>query len=117
MNSTAKTILIWIAFILAAVLLYKFVARNGEAERRIAYSEFVDSVQQGVVLEVTIVGDDIRGTMKSSTGRDPERFRTVKADDPKLVETLRANNVKVSVGEGRQTRGSSFCFHPRRSFS
>jgi len=56
----------------------------------ISYSDFLNYVRQGRVMEITI-GDVIKGKFV-----DGEEFVTYKVDDPNLVEELRKANVKFT---------------------
>src|SRR5688500_19198690 len=50
------------------------------------------SVERGEVQEVVIQGSNIQGKYKSG-----ERFRTFAPNDPELVKSLRAKNVKIAA--------------------
>ena len=60
----------------------------------IPYSEFKSHVAGNRVQEVTISEDRIRGTLKGDGTATP--FTTVRVEDPKLVEELMAQGVKVN---------------------
>jgi cell division protease FtsH len=99
LNSTVKTIFVWTGFIMAAVLLYQFVAYRGEGNQApIPYSEFLSKVQLDLVQEVKIVESEVSGTTKTN-----EKFKTViMADDPDLTKKLLEHNVKVTFEERAQ---------------
>ncbi len=61
MNSTAKTVLFWVAIALSAVLLWTVIKTNspGQKEKEYAYSEFMGYVDQGNVAEVKIDGQEL----------------------------------------------------------
>jgi cell division protease FtsH len=93
MGPTVRTILVWIGFIIAAILLYQFVAFKGHGEEtRITYSEFLDEIQQGSVERVKIVGSEVSGVTRTN-----KRFSTVIADDPELTKKLREAGVQITV--------------------
>lgn len=93
MNSTAKTILFWIALLLTAVLLYQVVQRTSTSrEQPYAFSRFLTEVERGNVKEVTIADSDVKGTL--STG---EHFRTVMPMEyPDLINMLRDKQVTIT---------------------
>ena len=75
---------------------------DGAAVRTIPYSEFKAHVSAGEVKEVAITAEEIRGviTPKSPEAGAPAEyaFRSVRVEDPKLVEALEAQKVGF-VGE------------------
>ncbi len=93
MNSTAKTILFWIALLLTAVLLYQVVQRTSTSrEQPYAFSRFLQEVERGNVKEVTIAESDVKGVL--STG---ENFRTVMPMEyPDLINMLREKQVTIT---------------------
>jgi cell division protease FtsH len=79
-------------FLLLAIgQAFFFSLQSGET---IPYSDFKAHVASGRVQEVTIAEDRIRGLLKSEGGTRP--FSTVRVEDPKLVEELMAQGVKVN---------------------
>jgi cell division protease FtsH len=58
----------------------------------VAYSSFLDEVNNGQVQDVTIAGHDVTGTTK-----DGKSFETYTPDDPSLVGKLMAANVHVEA--------------------
>ncbi|MGH9321437.1 MAG: ATP-dependent metallopeptidase FtsH/Yme1/Tma family protein, partial [Vicinamibacteria bacterium] len=80
-------------FLLLAIgQAFFFSLQSGEA---IPYSEFKAHVRGGRVQEVTISEDRIRGALKGEGGTTTP-FSTVRVEDPKLVEELMAQDVKVN---------------------
>ncbi len=91
---TSKQILYWlIAFIALSVLLNGFNpdARLSKSSP-IAFSEFMDSAEEGLIDNVTIIGHDISGTYTNGT-----HFKTYAPFDPNMVETLRKQNIKIEA--------------------
>jgi cell division protease FtsH len=68
MNSNVKTAVLWIVLICVAVLLW-IVVRSGRtsAEQELAFSDFLNYVEQGRVKKVTISGTDIKGEFSDGT--------------------------------------------------
>jgi cell division protease FtsH len=94
LNSTAKTILFWIALLLTAVLLYQVVQHTSTGkDKDWAFSEFMTAVQREPtnVKEVTISESDIKG--KLSNG---ETFKTVlPMEYPELLNILQSKNIII----------------------
>ncbi len=93
MNSTAKTILFWIALLLTAVLLYQVVQKTSTArERALPFSQFLQEVERGNVKEVVIADSDVRGKLASG-----DTFKTVlPMDYPELINLLRDKQVQIT---------------------
>ena len=85
--------LIIMAFLLASSLLLitKFTDVTQEITR-LSFSEFLDKVQSGEVLEVKIVGHEIEGKFKSG-----DKFETVAGNYEKTWDLLRDNKVAFTV--------------------
>ena len=91
---SGKHILFWIiSFVLLSVLLNNFNLENKQlSNSKIAFSEFMNSAEEGQIDTVTIIGNDILGTYSNGT-----RFKTYAPFDPSMVETLRKQNVKIEA--------------------
>jgi len=80
--------------IMGAINLY--AARGtGSDISRIAYSQFLDAVDQDRVTTVEIEGDKLGGIMRE--GGKSVRFRTITPQDPGLVSRLHAHHVKITA--------------------
>ncbi|PYS53473.1 MAG: cell division protein FtsH [Acidobacteria bacterium] len=93
MNSTAKTILFWIALLLTAVLLYQVVQKTSTARDRVLpFSQFLQEIERGNVKEVVISESDVRGKLSSG-----DSFKTViPMDYPELINLLRDKQVQIT---------------------
>src|SRR3546814_19080269 len=58
----------------------------------IAYSQFLDKVEEGTVKEVNVAGEVITGTLK-----DDSAFRTYAIPDPQLTDRLRKAGVTITA--------------------
>ncbi|HHB11719.1 MAG TPA: ATP-dependent zinc metalloprotease FtsH [Chromatiales bacterium] len=92
MNDMVKNLILWavIAVVLMSVF-NNFTPRTGHSAA-ISYSDFIAEVKSGRVRSVEMEGNTIRGTTISN-----ERFTTYAPNDPKLVDDLLANDVKIRV--------------------
>jgi cell division protease FtsH len=75
----------------AAVNLYQ-AQHAGPSSRLIAYSQFLDDVEQSRISSVTMVGQDIRGMRSDKTA-----FRSYAAADPDLIKLLRQKGVAITA--------------------
>jgi cell division protease FtsH len=100
-NPWMKSLMIWVGILLALALFVQlFDGRSSAAGgSEVAYSAFLDKVEEGTVKDVAISRDLITGTTTSG-----DKFRTRPIADPTLVQTLRAKNVAISA---RAEEGSS----------
>ncbi len=89
-----KSLLIWVGILLAlGLFVTMFDGRTSTASgNTVAYSKFLDQVDEGTVKDVAISRDVITGTYSSG-----EKFRTYPISDPTLVPHLRQKNVTISA--------------------
>lgn len=90
----ARNIIVWVvAFILLSAAMNMFVPGGDRVNsEKLAFSEFMNHVENKKIAEVTIEGASISGTYT-----DGKRFYTYAPFDPTMVEMLRKNDVKVSA--------------------
>jgi cell division protease FtsH len=102
-NSTFKTVVLWVVLVGVGFVLWKMIATgtNGAKEQEPAYSDFMTSVAQNNVQEVTIEGSQARGKY-----RNGQSFHlVVPTNNPEMWKALDANKVKYSL---RDTQGSNW---------
>ena len=66
MNSTVKTALLWVVIIVLVFLLWSLFQTTKGTSDQIAFSKFMELVNQGTVETVTIRGEEIRGETKAN---------------------------------------------------
>ena len=96
MNSTVKTVLFWLVIVVSAFLLWQVVrtGTSGPKDKEKNFSEFMSDVDQGLVREVTITAQDVKGKYKA----DNSPFHTtVPPNYPDMYKTLRDKGVSVNV--------------------
>ena len=100
-NPWMKSLLIWVGILLSlAIVVTMFDGRTGTAAgNSIAYSTFLDKVDEGTVKDVTISREQITGTLSSG-----DKFRTDPVTDPQLTDRLRKAGVEIS---GKRDDGPS----------
>ena len=93
-NPWMKSLLIWVGILLAlALFVTMFDGRPAAGSgNTIAYSTFLDKVDEGTVKDVNISRDIISGTLSSG-----EKFRTYPIQDAALVPKLREKNVMIAA--------------------
>jgi cell division protease FtsH len=94
-NNFGRNIALWI--IIALLLLTLFNLFQGQSTRGpeapLAFSEFLDKVEEGQIRDVTIQGNTITGHL-AGTGQS---FSTYAPDDPGLVGRLRDHGVVINA--------------------
>ena len=92
-----------IGFILAS-FYNSFIRINKNVQiQDIAFSEFLNELEKGNILDVNIKGDLINGNML-----DGKKFKTYAPYDPSLVEKLSKQNVRINVEPVNNNKSSFF---------
>ena len=105
MGKFKKNFLVWlvIGFILAS-FYNSFIRINKNVQiQDIAFSEFLNELEKGNILDVNIKGDLINGNML-----DGKKFKTFAPYDPSLVEKLSKQNVTINVEPVNNNKSSFF---------
>jgi cell division protease FtsH len=92
-NIFGKNLTLWVVIGLLVALFFAFqtpVVRTPSS--KIPYSDFLNEIEAGQVVDVTIQGDHISGHTRD--GRD---FSTFKPEDPNLVQRLTDRGVRVAA--------------------
>jgi cell division protease FtsH len=94
MNNLGRNIALWVVVALFLVVLFNVFqpSSTSTTATQVAYSSFLDQVNNNQVQDVTITGHDITGTTK-----DGKTFETYTPEDPTLVSKLVAANVHVEA--------------------
>jgi cell division protease FtsH len=94
MNNLGRNIALWVVVALFLVVLFNVFqpSSNSTTATPVAYSSFLDEVNNSQVQDVTITGHDITGTTK-----DGKTFETYTPDDPNLVTKLVNAGVHVEA--------------------
>ena len=95
MNDLNKNIVMWVVIALVLVAVFsKFNVPTAQSTG-LSYSDFVKRVENKSVKEVEISGQTVTGV-----GTSGEKFQTYAPyNDPKMIDELLVNNVKVNVRE------------------
>src|SRR3954469_11535237 len=73
-SSTLKSLVFWMVLVIVAVAVWNFSYKFQTHEHTVAFSEFLADVDAGKVEKVTITGQEVMGTYKP--GSDKEPFHT-----------------------------------------
>ena len=94
MNDMLKNMLVWIVIAVVIMSVFNNFVPQKEGATNLSYSEFINQVKDNQIESVFIEGDGktITGTYKNGTS-----FLTYGLNDPKLVDDLLANNVKIDT--------------------
>jgi cell division protease FtsH len=104
LNSTVKTALLWVVIIVLVFLLWSLFQNTKGGSEAIAFSQFLDRVNAGVVESVTIRGDDVHGETKATIPGGKKEFHTTAPTNyPAMIDLLRAKSVKVEVEHAADT--------------
>ena len=83
---------IWLIIGLVMLFLFNMMGSQSGNEQRISFTEFMDKVETGSVLEVVAQGNNVIGVTDGN-----QRFQTQVPDYPGLYQNLRENNVRIRV--------------------
>jgi cell division protease FtsH len=94
LNSTVKTMLLWLVIIVLVFLLWSLFQTTKNQSDAIPFSTFVERVNAGQVEKVIIRGDEIRGETRTTAPGGKREFHTTgPANYPTLYDTLAAKKV------------------------
>jgi cell division protease FtsH len=85
-NSTFKTVILWVTLVAVAVVLWRMIqgGPNAGKDQEIAYTQFMSDLNDGKVADVTIEGNVARGKL-----RDGSVYHSVvPASNPNLLKAL-----------------------------
>lgn len=92
MNTFTKNLMLWATISLVMVVLFNLFNQPQGQQEKLAYSDFLQKVDNGDVLEVTIQGERLMGKLV-----DGSSFSTYAPDDPNMVKTLIEKKVAVKA--------------------
>ncbi|XBC42549.1 MAG: ATP-dependent zinc metalloprotease FtsH [Buchnera aphidicola (Meitanaphis elongallis)] len=88
----AKNLIFWLIIAIGLMSIFQNFNSNNINYRKIDYSTFLSEVNQDQIRETYINGREIHVTRK-----DNSRYKTyIPMNDPKLLDTLLVNNVKIT---------------------
>ena len=93
MNDMLKNVVLWVVVAVVLMSMFNNFGGRKSVESGMSYSQFLQSVREGQIKQVTIDGTVIRGLTGSG-----ERFSTFSPpNDPHMVDDLLENHVDIKV--------------------
>jgi cell division protease FtsH len=89
-TSMIKTVALWVVIALIGVMLFHLFNQPTKQTSTLSFSDFLKVLDKGELKEVTIQGNEIKGTLVNG-----KLFDSYTPDDPKLVERLTSKNVSI----------------------
>ncbi|MFD3191704.1 ATP-dependent zinc metalloprotease FtsH [Sedimentitalea sp. HM32M-2] len=101
----ARNIAFWVVLFLLILALFNLFSGGGGTmqSRELPYSQFVASVEEGEVSQVTLDGEQVR--FRGSDGVD---YVTIKPEDAAITDLLIDNNIPVRAEKQEQSGFQSF---------
>ncbi len=91
MNQSLKNLSLWLVICLLMVALFHVFNRPESRSTNISYSDFINMVKNGAVVEVTIRGNNITGISVQGP------FKTYAPYDPDLIKLLMKHKVRITA--------------------
>ncbi|MFP4245719.1 MAG: ATP-dependent zinc metalloprotease FtsH [Halochromatium sp.] len=88
----AKNLILWVVIAIVLMSVFNNFTATQPSSQTLAYSDFINQVQQGQVKEVTVQGRTIDGVNQNG-----QRFTTYNPDDDGLVGDLLNNDVEIKA--------------------
>ena len=100
-----RNIAFWVVLFLLILALFNLFSGSGSTlqSREIPYSDFVQSVQDGEVSQVTLDGEQVR-----FRGADNQEYVTIKPGDAEITELLIGKNIPIRAEKQQQSGFQSF---------
>ncbi|MCR5814391.1 MAG: ATP-dependent zinc metalloprotease FtsH [Desulfovibrio sp.] len=92
MNPMGRNFVLWIIIILAMVMLFNMFQQSPSGHNRISYTDFLNRIDEGQLLSVTIQGSNLIG--KTSDNREVQAYAP---RDLTLVNRLIEKNVEIKA--------------------
>ncbi|MEM7732080.1 MAG: ATP-dependent zinc metalloprotease FtsH [Pseudomonadota bacterium] len=101
----ARNIAFWLVLFLLILALFNLFSGSGNnlQNERVAYSDFMSSVQDGAVASVTLDGENVR--FRGTDGRD---YVTIKPEDAELTPALISEGIPVTAQPQEQSGFQTF---------
>ena len=105
MKPSHKTVALWLVLILLFASLFKVFDPGNKNRKEIKFSEFVQYVKEGKVVDVTFKSDNvIVGTLKDAAPDGKKNFETIgDTQNDKIFEILETNNIIPNYERAEKT--------------
>ena len=100
-----KNLLMWVVIVFLVLGLFNLFQnpKNIQAQNKISFSNFMEEVDNGRVVDVEMQGNNITGTLS-----DGKKFSTYSPNDPNLVSKLSDKGVSISASPTEEKMPSFF---------
>jgi len=100
-----KNLLMWIVIVFLVLGLFNLFQnpKSTQVQNKISFSNFMEEVDNGRVVDVEIQGNNIKGTLS-----DGKKFSTYSPNDPNLVSKLSEKGVSISASPAEEKMPSLF---------
>tara|TARA_B100001146_G_scaffold224811_1_gene244260 strand:+ start:348 stop:2237 length:1890 start_codon:yes stop_codon:yes gene_type:complete len=100
-----KNLLMWVVIVFLVLGLFNLFQnpKNIQAQNKISFSNFMEEVDNGRVVDVEMRGNNITGTLS-----DGKKFSTYSPNDPNLVSKLSDKGVSISASPIEEKMPSFF---------
>jgi len=100
-NSTLRTVILWVVLIGVVGVLWKMIqgVGSGTKDEEISYTTFMSQVNQGNVKKVTIVGNEAHGEYLHDSSKT--FHLVVPATNPDMLKALDANKVNTTFKDSQ----------------
>ncbi|KAB2955997.1 MAG: ATP-dependent metallopeptidase FtsH/Yme1/Tma family protein, partial [Thermoanaerobaculia bacterium] len=106
MNSTFRTLLLWMVIFVAVILLWNTIQTGRTAQHELTYNEFTEQVAKGLVEKVTITEQSVSGVFRRGgqyAEGEPFRVELPFVPDSALTEKLMAARVQVEAKQAKES--------------
>ena len=98
MNSTLKTLLLWVAIFVMVIILVNLFQQGANDSSEITWDTFLTEVDQGSIATVTIRDGSVEGEyVTSAEGGEPQKFKTETPPDYDVGARLEGKGVELKV--------------------
>ena len=99
MNDMVKNLILWAVIVVVLMSVFNNFTESTKQTKQLSYSEFIQDVRSGQVVEVEIAADDRTITGVKNSG---DKFTTYSPNDDELVNDLLQNNVVIKTGPSKK---------------
>ena len=92
MKNLSKNLALWAVIILTMIVLFNLFRQEKKKVTELKYTDFISSVEQGKITEVTIDGRRIKGTLGEAGD-----FSVIDPGDEDLIPFLKGKKVQISA--------------------
>jgi cell division protease FtsH len=109
-NSTIKTVVLWVVLLLVGVVLWRMIqgGNSSAKDTEISYTDFMDKVAKGQVQEVQIENNLARGKYRND--KNSQFHVYVPATNPEMLKALQSNGVSVTFKDGQGSNWPMWIF-------